>query len=242
MKQRIFISYSWKDGNKYADELEKQLQDDFDVIRDKSKLTVNDDIEDFMRGIADCDIVVLILSQEYTKSENCMKELVYLVDQPDWKDKAMLLIIDTELYNVNHQDDIVEYWNEQLRQSSEKLNEMQRKTQNRKNQVECYKNICNHLDSFFVELKKRNNPSQIAIVKEIYKLSKRDKTKELKVISRERLLVKKALEECGDMTISDLSEKININEAVVKRYISQLTNSGDIIMVGTQRKAKWKIK
>ncbi len=50
-KQTLFISYCWKDGNIYADELETQLKDEFEVKRDKSQLIANDDIYDFMAEI-----------------------------------------------------------------------------------------------------------------------------------------------------------------------------------------------
>lgn len=35
-KPTLFISYCWKDGNTYADELETQLKKEFDIERDKS--------------------------------------------------------------------------------------------------------------------------------------------------------------------------------------------------------------
>lgn len=50
-KQTLFISYNWQDGNSYADELETQLKDEFDIKRDKSQLIANDDIFDFMAEI-----------------------------------------------------------------------------------------------------------------------------------------------------------------------------------------------
>lgn len=52
-KQTLFISYCWKDGNIYADELETQLKIEFDVKRDKSQLITNDDLYDFMADIPD---------------------------------------------------------------------------------------------------------------------------------------------------------------------------------------------
>ena len=36
-KPTLFISYCQKDGNSYADDLESQLNDYFDVRRDKTK-------------------------------------------------------------------------------------------------------------------------------------------------------------------------------------------------------------
>ena len=47
-KPTLFISYCQKDGNTYADDLETELVDYFEVKRDKSKLIPNDDIYDFI--------------------------------------------------------------------------------------------------------------------------------------------------------------------------------------------------
>ena len=51
-KQTLFISYCWKDGNPYADELEGQLSKNFKIIRDKSMMDVNDDMYSFMKSIS----------------------------------------------------------------------------------------------------------------------------------------------------------------------------------------------
>ena len=49
--QTLFISYCWKDGTEYAEELEAQLSDGFIVKRDKSLLKTNDDVYALMKGI-----------------------------------------------------------------------------------------------------------------------------------------------------------------------------------------------
>lgn len=50
-RQTLFISYCWKDGTEYAEELEAQFSDRFIVKRDKSLLKTNDDVYAFMKGI-----------------------------------------------------------------------------------------------------------------------------------------------------------------------------------------------
>ena len=74
MKPTLFISYCQKDGNSYADDLETELLDYFIVKRDKSKLIPNDDIYDFMAGIANEDYVIIVLTAEYIKSRNSSAE------------------------------------------------------------------------------------------------------------------------------------------------------------------------
>lgn len=115
-KQTLFISYCWKDGCVYADELETQLTDVFDVKCDKSQLIVNDDLYLFMKGIADCDNVVIVLTAEYVKSLNCMLEMSYLFGQEDWPMKAMVLVIDGSLYFTERKLEVLNYWN--LRQKN----------------------------------------------------------------------------------------------------------------------------
>ncbi len=238
MQQRVFISYCWKDGNWYADELEKQLKDDFNVIRDKSKLCVNDSIEDFMQGIADCDIVVLVLTPAYLKSDNCMKELAYLVVQPDWRDKVMLLVIDQELYKVDYQEVIIKYWDQALDESRKALEALKRKTQNRIKEVKNRSNICACLDMFFSELKNRNNPSQIAVVNEIYKMAKRDRTIEQKVLKLGEQRVLEQLKNHGNMTVPELSDRTKTSLQVTDRYISRLVHNQKVSYLGTRNKDK----
>ena len=109
-KPTLFISYCWKDGNVYADELEAQLDDYFKVIRDKSQLIANDDLNEFMAGIANCDHVLIVLTEGYVKSVNCMREVAYLLQQPDWKHKAMVLVVDETIYNTERKIEILNYW------------------------------------------------------------------------------------------------------------------------------------
>ena len=100
-KESLFISYCWSDGNVYADELEAQLTDYFEVKRDKSQLIANDDIRDFMAEIANCDNVLIVLTADYVKSMNCMLEVSYLLQQPDWAYKAMVLVVDETIYGTD---------------------------------------------------------------------------------------------------------------------------------------------
>ena len=83
-KPTLFISYCQRDGNAYADDLETELDDYFVVTRDKSKLIPNDDIYEFMAGIAREDYVIIVLTSGYVKSRNCMLEMAYLATQDDW--------------------------------------------------------------------------------------------------------------------------------------------------------------
>ena len=226
MKKTIFISYNWEDGNYYADELEKELKDKLEVFRDKSSLDVNDDIDDFMRKIADCDVVVLVLTKKYMHSINCMKEASYLVEQPEWKRKVLCLVIDSDLYNDDFQNEIIQYWDDILDKEQKKLFEQKSKRKVQIDKVEALKMICRDVEDLLINVKKKNNPSQIAIVNAIIKCSNRRTQREEATNSRNEKIVLEYLEKNGGIDMASLTEVINLNTPAIKRYVSRLIDSG----------------
>lgn len=162
-KQSLFISYCWKDGNVYADELETQLKDEFKVKRDKSQLITNDDIYDFMTEIANCDNVILVLTSEYVKSLNCMLEMSYLVSQDDWAMKAMVLVIDDSLYSIERKLEVINYWFLRQKRSCNEINSLDIGKTILEEEKEYIDLICEEIEKFFKGLTRRKNPSQIAI-------------------------------------------------------------------------------
>jgi hypothetical protein len=76
----IFISYSWKEpSDAVADELEAVLAArHLQVVRDKSNLGYKGLIREFMDRVGKARYVILILSDDYLRSENCMYELLQI--------------------------------------------------------------------------------------------------------------------------------------------------------------------
>lgn len=163
-KQTLFISYCWKDGCVYADELETQLTDVFDVKRDKSQLIVNDDLYSFMKGIADCDNVVIVLTAEYVKFLNCMLEMSYLFGQEDWPMKAMVLVIDDSLYATERKLEVLNYWNLRQKKYSDQLGTEAIGAEILAEEKEYVDQIRDQLEDFLKGVSRRKNPSQIAIL------------------------------------------------------------------------------
>lgn len=241
-KQSLFISYCWKDGNTYADELETQLKDEFDIQRDKSQLIANDDIYDFMSKIANCDNVIIVLTEEYVKSLNCMLEMSFLIAQEDWPMKAMVLVIDNSLYSIERKLEIINYWF--LRQKT-CVNGMSDEVvgkslwEEERNYVE---QICEQVEMFFRGLSRRKNPSQIAVVNEVIKKSKRNRKTEIDLISRGEEFVKDYISKNGNITIKELAVASNRSSASVRRMISSLLDKGYIERVGDGRETRYIVK
>lgn len=234
-KQTLFISYCWKDGNVYADELESQLNDVFDVKRDKSQLIANDDIYDFMADIATCDNVILVLTREYVKSLNCMLEMSYLVAQSDWAMKAMVLVIDDSLYSLERKIEIINYWMLRQKRNFNELNSIDVGKTIYEQEKEYIDLICEQVELFFSGISRRKNPSQIAIVNEVIKKSKRNPKYEKDLIGIGEKAVEDVLEKYGHLTIKELTEKTCLSQAATRRYVSSLSKKGVIKQMGEGR-------
>jgi len=220
-KQTLFISYCWSDGTPYADELEKQLSVDFSVKRDRTQLGCNDDIDAYMRKIAECDNVVIVLTNGYVHSINCMKEIMYLIKQPDWFMKSVILVIDNDIYKWEKQKEIIVYWNQYREHFTDSIKDIpiNRLFSSERSFLE---KICDKLEDFFIELKRRYNPSQIAIVNEIKHMSKRDKTTEKELIELGKKKVEEIVIENKITTFSQLQEETNMPVEVVDRFVGAL--------------------
>lgn len=234
-KQTLFISYCWKDGNIYADELETQLKDEFEVKRDKSQLIANDDIYDFMAEIANCDNVILVLTSEYVKSLNCMLEMSYLVSQSDWAMKAMVLVIDDSLYSLERKIEIINYWMLRQKRNFNELNSIDVGKTIYEEEKEYVDLICEQVELFFKGISRRKNPSQIAIVNEVIKKSNRNKKYEQELVGKGEKAVLEVFEKYGHMTIKELSEKACISQASAQRLVANLSKKNVVEQIGTGR-------
>lgn len=232
-KQTLFISYSWKDGNVYADELETQLSDTFDVKRDKTQLIVNDDLYSFMKGIADCDNVIIVLTSEYVKSLNCMLEMSYLFGQQDWDMKAIVLVVDDSLYSLERKMEILTYWNLMKQKTSNSIAAENLGNELLKEQKDYIDQICEQLEGFLMGVSRRKNPSQIAIVNETIKKAKnRNQNEQQRIIRDGEETVFRILEKSGNMSLKDLSTRTCYSQAATRRYMQRLLETGKIVKIG----------
>ena len=236
-RQTLFISYNWSDGNFYADEIERLLRNDFIVKRDKTSLAPNDSILEFMAKIADCENVVIILTEKYTHSVNCMLEVANLLKNDDWQLKTNILVIDSTLYDDKKLLELGEYWREQkdlLEQKKTKLILPE--------SYEYLVEICDCLEDFFRAVKRRNNPSQISIVSTIKETSVRDRQQEKKYIDKGKTIVEEILNEYGSMPMSELYKRSGLTQAATRRIVSRLVQEGKVKPMGEGRPKEYMLK
>ncbi len=124
-KPVVYFSYAWggkdrKDLKAFAVQLHRALEDEFDVRRDEDATRPGDRISDFMREIACGARVLVLLSDKYVRSANCMQELSYLYDHyradPHGLDGHVLPLMVDKDFRCGRDERIgyVRYWKDEL--------------------------------------------------------------------------------------------------------------------------------
>ena len=171
-----------------------------------------------------------------------MLEMSFLVAQEDWPMKAMVLVIDDSLYSTERKLEIINYW--LLRQKT-CMNGMRDEEigkllwEEEKNYID---QICEQVEKFLRGLSRRKNPSQIAVVNEVIKKSKRNKNAEMDLISQGEKFVEEYISKKGNVTLKELSEESNRSSASVRRMVSSLLEKGSIEKVGAGRETRYIVK
>ena len=243
LQPTLFISYCWNDGNVYADELEAQLTDYFDVKRDKSQLIVNDDINDFMAEIANCDYVLIVLTAGYVKSLNCMREVAYLLQQPDWKYKSMVLVVDETIYSTDRKIEILNYWYLRKKKAEGECTTADLGKIILEEEASILRDIYSQLEKFLYGITRRKNPHMIAVVNELVRKKNTPRTDrtEREMSDKERL-VKEFIEKHGNVSIKEISEQLNTTAAYTSRILRKMQDKKIIEVVGEGRSKKYIVK
>ena len=110
----VFISYSWDDIT-IADQIEEAIQNWAIVHRDIRDVESGDSLKQFMKSIRKQDFAILIVSNNYLESRNCMYEVLQLLKDYDdseesfWN-KIMLFVTATDIYDGTGRAKKVKYW------------------------------------------------------------------------------------------------------------------------------------
>ena len=111
MNKNIFISYSWKNET-IVDEIDKSFEKDgVKLIRDKRDTEYKDSFKEFMKKIRLTDSVLMVISDAYLKSKNCMYEVLETLKDENFKERIYPIIIpDAKIYSPAERLEYLDYW------------------------------------------------------------------------------------------------------------------------------------
>src|SRR5262245_50154986 len=115
-EQAVFISYAWGEDTDEREAIVKQLDQSLQnrglkIICDKRDLEYKGSIREFMKGIGEGDCVIVVISDKYLRSKNCMFELVEIAENKQFADRIFPIILgDAKIYDWRGQADYLEFW------------------------------------------------------------------------------------------------------------------------------------
>ena len=112
-EQAVFISYAWGDEREeVVNQLDQALQSrGIRIIRDKRDLGYKGSIRGFMERIGQGNCVIVVLSDKYLRSPNCMFELVEIAEGREFHDRIFPIVLsDADIYDPVKRIQYVKFW------------------------------------------------------------------------------------------------------------------------------------
>ena len=109
----VFISYAWGgESEEVVNKIDNALQKrGLKITRDKRDLGYKGSIKEFMERIGQGNCVIVVISDKYLRSPNCMFELVEIADNKQFHDRIFPVVLaDANIYDPIKRIEYVKYW------------------------------------------------------------------------------------------------------------------------------------
>ena len=107
----IFLSYCWAD-EEIASDIEMHLAKDPEINLHRDKLDIRKwgSIKQYMQSIPKMDYMILLISDAYLKSANCMYEVLEVMRDRQYQDKIFPAVVHTGIYKPAIRASYVKHW------------------------------------------------------------------------------------------------------------------------------------
>ena len=121
-KPTIFVSFNSK-SSEFVDSLEERISSNAVVVRYEDAISDWGSFRDFMDTINEQRFAVLVISEDYLKSDACMYEVYQLMQDKQWRDKTMFAVMPDAggIYKFEIRADYIKYWNDKYTDYEERL-------------------------------------------------------------------------------------------------------------------------
>jgi formylglycine-generating enzyme required for sulfatase activity len=120
----IFISYAWGgESEKIVDILYNTfVSKGYNIVRDKVNLGYKGSITSFMDKIGQGKYVIVVISDKYIKSENCMYEIVQIAKNGQFHDRIFPIVLsDANFYKPVNRIKYIAHWENQKKELNESM-------------------------------------------------------------------------------------------------------------------------
>jgi hypothetical protein len=112
-EQAVFISYAWGgERDEIVNKIDHALQErGLKIIRDKRDLGYKGSISEFMERIGRGNCIIVVISDKYLRSPNCMFELVEIAEGKQFHDRIFPIdLADANIYDPIKRIEYVKHW------------------------------------------------------------------------------------------------------------------------------------
>lgn len=112
-EQAVFISYAWGgEREDIVNHIDEALQKrGITIIRDKRDLGYKGSITGFMERIGQGNCIIVVISDKYLRSPNCMFELVEIAENKGFHDRIFPIVLaDANIYDPLKRIEYVKHW------------------------------------------------------------------------------------------------------------------------------------
>lgn len=156
----VFLSYNWHDGE-IANRIDKHLSGlpGITVKRDIRDIGVWKSIREFMQSIRQQDYTVLIVSDRYLKSENCMFEVTEVMKEQEYTDRIFPAVVEHDIYKPLGRAKYIQHWQQECDKLEATIKELELTNATELTvDLKRYKNIASSMGEFLTMVADRNNP------------------------------------------------------------------------------------
>ncbi len=126
-ESKIFLSYN-HNNKETADRVNSFfISKGIQLTRDEKDAAAYSDLEKFMDTIRDHDYVILLISDAYLKSVNCMYEVIQFIQERNYIDRTFPIIIDNEatLFDSSSHIKYIHFWQEKYKIFGDKIKSLE---------------------------------------------------------------------------------------------------------------------
>ncbi len=161
MKANIFLSYCWNDSNE-ADRIYDYFKSsqNIELHRDNIKIEKWGSIKEYMQSISNMDYTILLISDSYLKSANCMYEVLEVMRDRIYRDKIFPAVIYSGIYSPVTRAKYVKYWQDEFKELEGTLKEINVQNLGKLNEdLKRRQDISSNIAEFLDVVSDMNNPN-----------------------------------------------------------------------------------
>lgn len=122
-REPIYISYNWECTSSYIVDYFCTVLGIHNISfsRDKKDCNYRDNIKEFMNAIRNGQKIIVVFSEKYLQSKNCMYELTGIMEHEDYKNRIFPVVTDNNIRDDGYYVKLVQYWKSKEKEMAEKV-------------------------------------------------------------------------------------------------------------------------